>query len=200
MHDTGYIQEAYDLMGTGAKYTQVHIDRSIEFMRQYLIDRNYTSEDFESCKNALLCTGLNVKMDEIPFRSEQDRLMGKILGTADLLGQMADRNYLEKLFFLYHEFKEGNVPGYESEFDLFNKTISFYEVTKKRFDQEFDRINLCMRFHFRSRWNMDRDLYMEAIDRHMNYVKTILEYYGPEYYSALRRGGMFKAMNLKALP
>ena len=118
---------------------------------------------------------LNVKMNDVPFRSEQDRLLGKILGTSDLLGQMADRNYLEKLFFLYHEFKEGEVPGYESEFDLFSKTISFYEVTKKRFQQEFDGISQCMRFHFRSRWGIDRDLYGEAIHRHMNYVKTILE-------------------------
>jgi hypothetical protein len=139
-------------------------------------------------------------MDDVPFASEQDRLLGKILGTSDLLGQMADRNYLEKLYFLYHEFKEGNIPGYESEFDLFNKTISFYDITKKRFKEEFDGVNQFMRFHFRVRWNLDRDLYEEAIERHINYVKKILEQYGPGYISGLRRGGVLKALNLKILP
>ena len=31
---------------------------------------------------------------------------------ADLVGQMSDRAYLEKLLFLYYEFKEAGFPGY----------------------------------------------------------------------------------------
>ena len=34
-HDTGYIQAEDDLEGTGAKYTLVHVERSVAFMEKY---------------------------------------------------------------------------------------------------------------------------------------------------------------------
>lgn len=40
---------------------------------------------------------------------------------------MADRAYLAKLIYLYHEFREGGVAGYESELDLLKKTPTFTE-------------------------------------------------------------------------
>ena len=46
---------------------------------------------------------------------------------------MANENYLEKLPFLYDEFKEGGVQGYKDEFDLLEKTPAFWEMVKQRF-------------------------------------------------------------------
>ena len=40
--------------------------------------------------------------------------MGKVLGTADLVAQMADKNYQEKLPLLFLEFQEAGMEEFES--------------------------------------------------------------------------------------
>ena len=75
---------------------------------------------------------------------------------------MADRLYLEKLIYLYSEFREGKVPGFESEFDLFKKTESFYEdISKKRLSEELGGVSNFMKIHFKHRFGVDRDYYQE---------------------------------------
>jgi hypothetical protein len=188
MHDTGYIQSEDDLTGTGGKYTLVHIDRSIEFMRKYFTGKWYTTEEFQFCSCCLKCTGLDVEIGEVPFVSKENEILGKMLGTADLLGQMADRTYLEKLFHLFREFDEGGVPGFRSELELIEKTPGFHELTKERFSAELSGVNRHMRAHFRVRWDMDEDFYASAIERHIDYLKFIVEHQRGDYRAFLRRG------------
>jgi hypothetical protein len=191
-HDTGYIQKSDDLSGTGAKYTLVHISRSIEFMQSYLSENMYfREEDLSNAKDILRCTGLNTRLEDIHFRTGQIEMMGKILGTADLMGQMADRKYLEKLLFLFQEFREGGVGGFETELDLLNDTVQFNKMTKERFAGELGRANRFMRFHFKKRWNLDRDLYAEAIDRKIEYLKVVLKEHRVDYRVYLRRGRQY---------
>jgi len=38
MHDTGYIQTSDDRLGTGAKYTLDHVERSMLFMKKYFVE------------------------------------------------------------------------------------------------------------------------------------------------------------------
>ena len=177
MHDTGYIQTLDDEVGTGAKYIRIDTKRSIVFMDKYIADNGFSKEDFKDCPDILMCTGLNTKINEIQFESRQIELLGKILGSADLMGQMADRIYLEKLLFLFYEFIEGGVTGYDTELDLLKKTIDFYAMARRRYSAELDRVNNHMRYHFKARWNLDRDLYMEAIEKNINYLKFILEHH-----------------------
>ncbi len=101
---------------------------------------------------------------------------------------MADRTYLEKLLFLFYEFKEGGVMGYDNELDLLKKTIDFYAMTQKRVAHELDSVNEYIRYHFKARWNLDRDLYMEAIENNINYLKFLLENHEKDYRDHLRRG------------
>lgn len=103
MHDTGYLQTEDDPGGTGAKYTLVHVDRSIDFLKNYLLEHTHGSRDIAFCESMLRCTGLETRMAEINFLSKENEVLGHMLGTADLLGQMADRTYLERLPFLYRE-------------------------------------------------------------------------------------------------
>lgn len=190
MHDTGYIQKVDEAKGTGGKYTMVHIERSHDFMEQYFRDNGLPLEDLEFCHNCLRCTGLNVKIKEVPFISRNNELLGKILGAADLLGQMADRTYLERLPFLYHEFKEGGVPGFIDELDLLKKTPGFWEFSKKRFATELGQVDRFLKDHFRVRWGIDRDLDREAIERNINYLKFILENHPTDYQKFLKRDGL----------
>jgi len=101
MHDTGFIQTMGDKAGTGAKYTPIHIVRSITFMGNYLDENRINRAEFKGYPDILRCTGLDTEIDKIHFDSPQIELLGKILGTADLLGQMTDRVYLKKLLLLY---------------------------------------------------------------------------------------------------
>ncbi len=190
MHDTGYIQTSDDTEGTGAKYTLNHIERSAAFMRTYLLAHGFAERDYAICETILRCTGLNVKISEIAFASGQVELLGKMLGAADLLGQMGDRAYLEKLLFLYREFREGGIGGYQSELDLLEKTVGFYETTVQRLSRQLDGVDRFMRDHFRERWNIDRNLYAESIERQINYLVKILEDDRTDYRTYLRRGGL----------
>ncbi len=186
LHDVGYIQQEDD-DGTGAKYTQTHIERSADFLETYFRAAGLPDDDIRDGRDMLACTGLTVRIADIRFRSFEVRTLGMMLGTADLIGQMADRAYLEKLAFLYREFKEGNVPGFEEEIDLYVNTLSFYEITKRRFATELGGVNRFMRPHFRARWGIDRDLYEEAVERQMVYLREIIEHYRPTYREHLRR-------------
>jgi len=191
LHDSGYLL-ADGEEGPGARYTLVHISRSIAFMNAYFEARGFSKEDFHFCRNILHCTGLDVRIDEIQFASHENELLGKMLGTADLLGQMADRTYLEKLPFLYDEFKIAHIKGLGSELDFFRNTPQFFDMTKERFRQELGGVNQYMRHHFRVRWGSDEDLYMSAIERSMAYLKEILERPTDNCRTQLRRSGVIR--------
>lgn len=187
MHDTGYIQTVDDTTGTGAKYTMTHIQRSVDFMLMVYAHDPYLSGESQSFSDILFCTGVNTKIGDIKFSSAQMRLLGQMLGTADLMGQMADRHYLEKLLHLYPEFVEGNVPGFESEYDLLRKTTAFYELTKKRFANELGGANRYSISHFRVRWGKEEDLYGDQIERNLAYLDWVLDKYPSEYRRHFRR-------------
>jgi len=187
MHDTGYIQLADDDAGTGAKYTLTHIKRSIQFVENYFAGNAYFAGDMKNFHDILSCTGVQMTIMDVEFQSESIALLGKMLGTADLLGQMADRLYLEKLILLYNEFQEGAVPGFDSEIDLYRKTVSFYQWTKTRLENEFDNVNRFMIYHFKDRWNVEGNIYEESIDKNINYLKFILKDTQKNIYHSLRR-------------
>jgi hypothetical protein len=117
MHDTGYIQTEEDCEGTGAKYIREHVSRGLSFMEKHLHRQGYSPEDISFCSHCMTFIGITpepVSLEQIENLTPEELLMGKLLGTADVLGQIADRMYLEKLIFLFYEFREGDVPGYES--------------------------------------------------------------------------------------
>jgi hypothetical protein len=192
LHDTGYIQTEADDNGTGAKYTMVHVERSIEFMKIYFAQHGYSSKDFLFCSNCLKCTGLEVKIGELKFVSRNNETLGQMLGTADLLGQMADRAYLERLPLLYREFKEGGVPGFTNELDLLQKTPAFWEFTQNRFAGELGGVDRLMRDHFRVRWGIDQDMDRETVEKNIAYLQVILENHGNDYQRFLGHDGLEK--------
>jgi len=194
MHDTGFIQTLEDDIGTGAKYIHVDTKRSIVFMENYRNEKGLSAEMLTDFQNILTCTDLGAKITEIPFSSPETELLGKLLGTADLVGQMADRSYLEKLLFLFYEFREGGIMEYRSELHLLKKTRDFYEMTRKRLSRELSGVNKYMRYHFKARWNLDRDLYMESLERQMAYLNFILDNHAKEYRNYLRRDGLVEKL------
>ncbi len=193
-HDSGLIQTKKDKSGTGAKYTIGHEKRGIRFMRKNLGEKNFTRQQMDDCAQLIKCTNLKIDAADISFRSKEIENLGKIVGSADLLAQMADRLYLEKLILLFKEFEEAGIPDFDSEEELLEKTEGFYKnVTRKRLTQGFDNISSNMINHFRYRWDIDRDLYSESIGKNISYLKKILND-GKRtrrfYQKYLRRGGL----------
>jgi hypothetical protein len=82
------------------------------------------------------CTGVDAVLDEIPFQSELEKITGFALGSADLMGQMAAEDYVEKLPVLYAEFAEAAayarggthfIAMFSSAEDLMEKTPRFWK-------------------------------------------------------------------------
>jgi hypothetical protein len=136
MHDTGYLKRRDDTSGTGAKYTVTHVDRSAAFAAVLLKEKGFSLEDIQTVQNMIHCTGVDAALSVIPFQNEMEKIVGHALGTADLLGQMAAADYVEKLPVLYSEFAEAAqfskdkthfISMFSSVADLMNKTPTFWE-------------------------------------------------------------------------
>ncbi len=132
LHDTGYLKVRGDNEGTGAKYTLIHVSRSTNFAQQLLTEKGYAPEDIGIVGRMIRCTGVNVKIEAIPFQSDLERIVGHCIGTADLLGQMAALDYVDKLPVLFNEFDEaarysGTKLMFESPEHLLRMTGGFWE-------------------------------------------------------------------------
>ena len=106
LHDSGYLKHRNDTTGTGAKYTATHVLRGLEFAHQLLTAKGFSVADIRAVQNMIRCTGLDAFIESIGFDSEEERLVGHALATADLLGQMAAEDYVEKIPVLHEEFQE----------------------------------------------------------------------------------------------
>jgi hypothetical protein len=193
-HDAGLIQEETDRNGTGAKHTVGHEERSIGFVEAYCAENGFSAQETDICSRFIRCTILSVSPRAIPFSSESLRTLGYVVGSADLLAQMADRLYLEKLLLLYKEFEEAGLPAYSSALDLLQKTSQFYEtVAKKRLEEEFDGIGGNMRLHFRRWHDVDKDCYAEAIEKNIAYLQKVQKMCRDSFncfLDHLKRGGI----------
>jgi len=186
-HDAGYIQEDHDTEGTGAKYTAVHVRRSAEFFKKYGQHHNMDLPEIEAGMSMILNTDIKTDVSSIKFQDDECALLGQMLGAADLLAQMADRTYLEKLLHLYREFEEGGIGGFENETDLLRKSLNFFNMIEDR----LSAFNVCgdyMRNHFRARWDLDMDLYGKAMARHKKYLEKLVKMSDNEMLANLRRG------------
>jgi hypothetical protein len=170
LHDTGYLKKIGDTAGTGAKYTVTHVARSGEFAAEFLSARGFGSEDIRAVQNMISCTGVDAALSKIPFQSEQEKIVGFALGTADLLGQMAADDYVEKLPILYAEFAEAAryshddhsfVAMFSSAEDLIRKTPDFWEqYVRQKLDRDFAGL-----FRFLNEPYPDgRNFYLERIE------------------------------------
>ncbi|MBU1002143.1 MAG: hypothetical protein KKE73_06435 [Proteobacteria bacterium] len=189
LHDVGLIQEETDLEGTGAKYTVGHEQRSIAFMKDYFRKSGRPGFDIHDATKMIDCTCLGVDTAKIAFGGEATKFCAQILGTGDLLAQMADREYLEKLVLLYLEFEEAGLP-YDSPRDLLEKTHGFYDMMRGRMDGPLGGVRRFLKAHFAARWDVKEDLYEKSIQANMNYLYLVLEEEQDNYLNKLKRGGI----------
>jgi len=171
-HDTGMLLREGDQAETGTAYLKEHEKRSIAFMREYLYKENFPLEYYQKCAVVIDCTNLMINPRELSFPCLDSLILGQIVGSADIMAQMADRYYLESLPILFQEFRTAGVNNYNSAMDLLRQTTSFYyEVIDGRLHESFDDIGQAMRDHFRVWWNIDRNLYADSMENNVRYLE-----------------------------
>jgi hypothetical protein len=116
LHDTGYLKSRDDHHGSGAKYSAIHVGRSCFFAWDLLPAFGFNRDELRRIQNAISATAVSERMEDIPFRDSREWLIGAIVATGDMLGQMAAEDYPERLAGLYLEFREA------SDFSRFQKT------------------------------------------------------------------------------
>ncbi len=149
-HDAGYIREIGDRQyRNGAEFTLYHVTRSARFLARFL--PTIGLERWVPVSTRIVhFTGYEVKLSQIQLSDARDRKLGHLLGTADLIAQMADRCYLEKCRDrLYPEFVLGGIAAaqgsdgimqvrYSSGLDLLRQTPRFVRETRaERLEGEF---------------------------------------------------------------
>lgn len=183
LHDSGYMKRTTESqIENGAVYTKVHVSRGAEFLRHYLPTIGFAAEAPVAAK-LVHYTGYEFEIDELQVDDPKDHVLGCIVGTADLIAQMADRTYLEKCRdFLYQEFVWGGIArekllngrevvNYRSANDVVLKTPDYYDnVARKRIDQKLGGVDRYAEAHFGG-----SNLYRTEIETTMRFLRTAIQ-------------------------
>jgi len=192
LHDIGYAQRIGWETGTGAQLTLSHVGRGIKFMQRYATDHGFPPALANSLKFVIRCTDPAESVPEIDFPDERTHLIGQIVSSADLTGQMADRTYLEKLLFLYLEFEEANFGNYESIHDMLSRTQAFYDRIHMKLEKDLGGINKKLSFHFKEVFGVKKNFYLESIEKNIAYLTQITKLSEEKHLAMLKRGGIVK--------
>lgn len=136
LHDAGYLKHRNDPAGSGAKYSAIHVGRSCFFAWDLLPAFGFNRDELRQIQNAICSTAISVNMDELPFREPREWLIGALVGTGDMLGQMAAEDYPERLAGLYLEFREGTQFSRfkEHSFAIYKNLLDLLKGTEKFFN------------------------------------------------------------------
>ncbi|MCS6947916.1 MAG: hypothetical protein NZM12_09895 [Steroidobacteraceae bacterium] len=191
-HDVGYLRERGDTAHlNGAEFTRNHVSRGIRFLRDYL-PQHGLGHWVPVMVEVMHCTGYEKPLDSLQFSDPRDANLGALLGTADMIAQMADRCYIEKCRDrLYPEFVLGGMAlavgpegypqvRYASGLDLLRQTPQFIRDTRtKRLEQGFRHA-----YRYVEALYDGRNPYLEAIERNERYLADVLR---SESWHMLRR-------------
>ena len=192
-HDVGYLRRSDDRGSrNGAEFTRTHVSRGARFLEEYLPVLGLESW-VPIATEIIHFTGYEVPFTRIreQVSDPRDITVGHLLGTADMIAQIADRCYLEKCRDrLYAEFVLGGVAlpfddgspqvKYASGLDLLRQTPDFIaDVRAQRLDRDFGGAYRYLEILFGG-----RNPYIESIDRNVEYLRQILR---SENWQLLRR-------------
>jgi hypothetical protein len=196
MHDVGYAQREGEETGSGAQFTRTHVRRGVEFMEHHFAERMLPADILVDVTGMILGTEHFRPFDQINFKSDRSRMLACIVATADITGQMADRKYLEKLLFLYQEFKEAGFGNYQSMFDLLRQTSNFYALTREKLDGVLGGTYKHLSFHFQATMGVENNFYIEAIAKNMAYLEQVIARGEQELFTMLKRNNIAESARL----
>lgn len=178
-HDVGYIRTSDDRIApSGAFYTHTHIARGVAFLRDYLPKIGMAAFAGQTIET-LHFTGYEKAIADIEVSDPLERLIGKMVGSADIIAQIADRCYLEKCRDrLFPEFVVGGVAVrrvrggeevvYRSGDDLVRQTPQFVAEAIARLDNE-----LGGAYHYATTHFGGYNLYIHAANRNVQFARRL---------------------------
>lgn len=139
-HDAGYIKDKGDHAGLGGKFTLIHVGRGMEIARKYLIRKQWPGDEVEAVARMIALTDYaNMPDIDLLFNDLQLKAMAQMVATADLVAQMSDTDYIQRIDDLFAEFQEvyefenretlakrGTIV-YKTVQEIRDGTIAFYE-------------------------------------------------------------------------
>lgn len=181
-HDAGYIRRRGDRRHRhGAEYTRVHVSRSARFLAEYLPTIGLGDEAGLAAK-LVHYTGYEFDPRRIALAEPRLHVLGALVGSADVMAQMADDAYLEKCRdHLFAEFELGGVARqvdengreqvrYASPQDLLRQTPEFIRRTlEERLDGLFGGLHRCFCAHFGG-----GNPYLDAVQRNRRRLERLL--------------------------
>jgi len=179
-HDIGYIRREGDKQAqNGAEFTLVHVSRGAQFLKEYL-PRLGMPEMADIAADLVHFTGYERPVNSIRVPNLTYRLLGNLLGSADIIAQMADRCYLEKCRDrLYPEFVTGGIATkksaegreeiiFASGEDLLKKTPGFYAGANRRLKED-----LGNGLEYAERFFGGQNLYVEGAEKNMRFARIV---------------------------
>ena len=179
-HDFGYLRRRSDRRhSNGAEYTLVHVSRGAAYLRHYMRDLG-TGRLANIAPKLLHYTGYEHPVERIRVADTLIRRVGQMLGSADIIAQMADRCYLEKCRDrLYPEFVLAGVarrelPGgftqdvFRSGEDLVRKTPEFYRNAERRLELQLAHAYVYAESHFGG-----QNLYLEEMLKNVRHAQAV---------------------------
>jgi hypothetical protein len=190
-HDCGYVRRLDDSVHTnGAELTLKHVSIGSTFLHDYF-NRLGMPENAEIAAQLIHYTGYETPVSSIRVPSPIYRLLGSLLGSADIIAQMSDRCYLEKCRDrLYPEFVAAGIatkrmPSGEEQVmfasgeDLVMKTPNFYQGASKRLNVDLGGCHTYVQNHFGG-----QHLYLEELNKNIQFAEELRK---ENDTSALRR-------------
>lgn len=179
-HDCGYVREREDnTHKNGAEHTLTHVTRGSHFLKDYL--PKIGMADAAGIASKLIhFTGYETTVADISVPSPVYRLLGNMLGSADIIAQMADRCYLEKCRDrLYPEFVLGGLASvrlpdgaeqvvFASGLDLVTKTPDFFVGARQRLDVDLGATHAFAHRHFGG-----QNVYLDEIEKNIRFADQI---------------------------
>jgi hypothetical protein len=183
LHDVGYLRHRHDTRHqNGAEYTLCHVSRGSRFVEHYMTKLGMSDLAPVAAK-VIHFTGYEMPVDAIEVPSPMFRRLGNMLGTADIIAQMADRCYLEKCRDrLFPEFVAGGLAASEgradaegtarfsSAQDLLSRTPVFYSTTEHRLNELLGAAYGYAETHFGG-----RNLYLDEVMKNVRHAERIAE-------------------------
>jgi hypothetical protein len=179
-HDIGYLRRSKDRRHkNGAAYTRVHVTRGTQFLKTYMAKLGL-AELASAAARIVHFTGYERPVESIRLADVRLRMLGSLLGTADIIAQMSDRCYLEKCRDgLYQEFVEGGLAArdkddkrrdlrYKSAADLVAKTPGFFVSAMERLNRHLGSVYRFAATHFKG-----PNLYLESIQRNIRFAAKV---------------------------
>jgi len=182
-HDVGYLRRRTDTRHrNGAEYTLRHVSRGARFLQHYMT--SVGMPDLAPVAARIIhFTGYEIPVQQIQVPTPLFRMLGNMLGTADIIAQMADRCYLEKCRDrLYAEFVHAGLASagmgakrtpamlFDSAEDLLRKTPRFYDTAKARLTEQLGAAYQFVRSYFDG-----HNLYFDEVAKNIRYAERVAE-------------------------